>query len=282
MASFGFLGSPRARLAYRFQSDLASISHTLAPRSPRRMLHSSPGQIKLPSASPRSKLPQPARSGRLAGIHRRGCSHSTSAYATLGLSSKASAAQIRARYLELAKSMHPDTGGSTGSGFAEVSAAYDMLSDATRRAAYDRELATRGARIPEMLAVSISQASCGSVMAATATFLSIQEVADEQMDSCSQVANALLDLSAHSAPLQPARHAQVVAVWQWLVKHQRVDAKACNSWFAYSLKRGHYKPAIQAYKHARREGFHQSQLMQSTIRQITRWANSSSSDLDVS
>ena len=48
-----------------------------------------------------------------------------SAYDTLGVSRSASGAEIRAKYLGLAKATHPDAGGQEGDGFARISAAYD-------------------------------------------------------------------------------------------------------------------------------------------------------------
>ena len=62
-------------------------------------------------------------------------------YQVLGVPKNASAAEIKKAYRKLARQHHPDA--NTGSGpaeerFKEVSAAYDVLGDAEKRAAYDR------------------------------------------------------------------------------------------------------------------------------------------------
>jgi curved DNA-binding protein len=64
-------------------------------------------------------------------------------YATLGLDRRCTDAQIRAAYRLLAKQHHPDVNGGTCDASArtqELNAAYEILSDPTRRAEYDREL----------------------------------------------------------------------------------------------------------------------------------------------
>lgn len=57
-------------------------------------------------------------------------------YAVLGVSSKATAAEIRRAYLKLAKTAHPDAGGSSEA-FATIKFAYDVLSSPEARARYD-------------------------------------------------------------------------------------------------------------------------------------------------
>lgn len=69
-------------------------------------------------------------------------------YATLGLDRRCSAEQIRAAYRQLARRFHPDL--NPGSAEAhersqELNAAYEVLGDPVRRAAYDRELQQQGA-----------------------------------------------------------------------------------------------------------------------------------------
>ena len=67
-------------------------------------------------------------------------------YAALGLDSDCSAAQIRAAYRLLAKQHHPDLNPNSATAIRltqAINAAYEILSDAERRAAYDRELATK-------------------------------------------------------------------------------------------------------------------------------------------
>jgi DnaJ-class molecular chaperone len=72
-------------------------------------------------------------------------------YMILGVSPTASAAGIRAAYHDLARRLHPDVAGEQAThAFQEVSEAYDVLSDPTRRRDYNEELRReeRGAAIP--------------------------------------------------------------------------------------------------------------------------------------
>lgn len=64
-------------------------------------------------------------------------------YATLGLHRRCTLAQIRAAYRTLARQHHPDLNPGSPEAVArtqELNAAYEILSDADRRAAYDQEL----------------------------------------------------------------------------------------------------------------------------------------------
>ena len=65
-----------------------------------------------------------------------------SLYEILGVQSDADAVTLKRRYRELARELHPDkTGGDPKKErrFKEVAAAYAILSDPSRRSAYDRE-----------------------------------------------------------------------------------------------------------------------------------------------
>jgi DnaJ-class molecular chaperone len=72
-------------------------------------------------------------------------------YATLGLDQQCTEAQVQAAYRILAKRFHPDINPDSPDAIArtrEINAAYEVLSDASRRAEYDRErLATEAAGI---------------------------------------------------------------------------------------------------------------------------------------
>ncbi len=62
-------------------------------------------------------------------------------YQTLGISKNASAAEIKSAYRKLAKKYHPDINPGhkdIEQKFKEITAAYDLLSDAAKRARYDR------------------------------------------------------------------------------------------------------------------------------------------------
>ncbi|MDD5586624.1 MAG: DnaJ C-terminal domain-containing protein [Alphaproteobacteria bacterium] len=62
-------------------------------------------------------------------------------YQTLGVSKNASAAEIKSAYRKLAKKLHPDVNPGRKDieqKFKEVTAAYDLLSDTSKRARYDR------------------------------------------------------------------------------------------------------------------------------------------------
>lgn len=62
-------------------------------------------------------------------------------YELLGVPPTASADDIKQAYRQLARQTHPDaTGGKTDALFGLVTAAYQVLSDPARRAAYDRDL----------------------------------------------------------------------------------------------------------------------------------------------
>src|SRR5580692_1960879 len=62
-------------------------------------------------------------------------------YKTLGVSKSATADELKSAYRKLAKKLHPDVNPGKKDiehKFKEVTAAYDLLSDAEKRARYDR------------------------------------------------------------------------------------------------------------------------------------------------
>ena len=59
-------------------------------------------------------------------------------YKILGVSNTASGAEIKTAYRKLAKQHHPDLNAGNADKFKEINGAYDILSDETKRAKYDR------------------------------------------------------------------------------------------------------------------------------------------------
>jgi len=75
----------------------------------------------------------------------------TDHYATLGLDRRCTAAQVRKAWRLLAKRHHPDVNGGSEEAaerLKEINAAYEVLSDPARRAAYDRELSEMEGEAP--------------------------------------------------------------------------------------------------------------------------------------
>jgi DnaJ-class molecular chaperone len=74
-------------------------------------------------------------------------------YQVLGVAKTASAEEIKKKYRQLAKKLHPDLNpgnAEAAAKFKDISAAYDLLSDAQKRARYDRgEIDASGAERPE-------------------------------------------------------------------------------------------------------------------------------------
>ena len=58
-------------------------------------------------------------------------------YKTLGVSSTATDKELTRAYRKLAKQFHPDANPASEDKFKEISAAYDVLGDATKRKEYD-------------------------------------------------------------------------------------------------------------------------------------------------
>ena len=85
----------------------------------------------------------------------------TDPYATLGTSKTASADEIKKAYRKLAKQHHPDLNpgnAAAAAKFKEISAAYDLLSDAEKRARFDRgEIDASGQERAEWVRESVAK-----------------------------------------------------------------------------------------------------------------------------
>jgi hypothetical protein len=65
-------------------------------------------------------------------------------YEVLGVARDATPAEIKSAYRRIAKVVHPDASGESNGLFSMVTAAYEVLSDEGRRAAYDADLSLDG------------------------------------------------------------------------------------------------------------------------------------------
>jgi curved DNA-binding protein CbpA len=110
----------------------------------------------------------------------------TDPYATLGIPKDADAEQIKRAYREASRKHHPDHGGDPAE-FRAAKAAYDLLSDPEKRAAFDR-----GEPVEPGLGEWFRQffAGGGSANDATATLAAeLEKTRDAAEDAC-----ALVDL----------------------------------------------------------------------------------------
>lgn len=69
-------------------------------------------------------------------------------YATLGVSEDADLEVIKAAFRALAKKYHPDVASGSSARFREINEAHSVLSDPTKRIAYDQLIGTSEARKP--------------------------------------------------------------------------------------------------------------------------------------
>ena len=83
-------------------------------------------------------------------------------YAVLGVSSTAPSKEITKAYRKLARSHHPDAKGGNEERFKEVSAAYDVLGDESKRGEYD-EARRLGERVHDGRLASVLRAGQGGV-----------------------------------------------------------------------------------------------------------------------
>lgn len=202
-------------------------------------------------------------------------------YAVLGVARSASQREIRAKYLESAKTHHPDTAtadeepkpGAARTKFAEISAAYAQISDPQKRAETDYLLR---ARDPEVLAkevatVAIEMCRAGRYAQALAALIGAMESSSAAHPSLVSAASTALELCAQSG--EP-HHARCARVYSALHEWGEADATAVNAYFQVALRGGHMALAMRAARHAETHGFEQSLLMRSTLRQVRRYKQS--------
>ena len=77
-------------------------------------------------------------------------------YAILGVGRDATPDQIKAAYRRKAQELHPDHSGTDGKPFLGIQDAYEVLSNLTRRRAYDDRQAAGTGGVTEELPLSIS------------------------------------------------------------------------------------------------------------------------------
>src|SRR5215475_8892420 len=89
-----------------------------------------------------------------------------SLYDTLGIKKGASADEIKKAYRKLARQYHPDANPGDASAeerFKQVQTAYDVLSDADKRKAYDRFGSTNGRAAPGPGGVNVDFGDLGDL-----------------------------------------------------------------------------------------------------------------------
>jgi curved DNA-binding protein CbpA len=78
----------------------------------------------------------------------------SSHYAVLGLRDFSDAAAVKQRFRTLARSFHPDKGGSND-GFSQIQTAYEVLSNPDAKRAYDEVLKLKERRVPASFLVPL-------------------------------------------------------------------------------------------------------------------------------
>lgn len=198
-------------------------------------------------------------------------------YAVLGVARTASQSEIRARYLKLAKELHPDVADvptpatpaarTEGTSFSLISAAYNMVNEPQRRAETDAAM-----QRPEELAKEAADTSLALCHARHfAPALALLTGALEPgiaYPFLVEAASSALELCAQSG--QP-HHTQCERVYSLLRELGAVDGRANNAYFQLALRGGHMALAMRCAKYAAERGLKQSTLMQSTVRQVKRY-----------
>jgi curved DNA-binding protein CbpA len=88
-------------------------------------------------------------------------------YAVLGLSSHASATEIKTAYRKHASTTHPDRPGGNAEKFRAVQTAYEILSDPEKKQTYDQEILNSFVENPVILATQIWERFINQTMSAS-------------------------------------------------------------------------------------------------------------------
>ena len=202
-------------------------------------------------------------------------------YAVLGVSRTSDAKEIRSRFLELARSHHPDNPGvdpSTAAQFKTISAAYHTLSDPERRATADLLLRdnSEAAAVAEAAVLASKAGRTGEGLKLFADQVLTMVAGTSPKAKISKAASEILSLAAQRG--EP-HHRPAKCVWEALLAWDAIDARACNGYFSLMLRSGHMADAMRAIRHAEAHGLEQSAHMASTARQVRRYkARQSSGD----
>ena len=181
----------------------------------------------------------------------------------LGVSPRANPDEIKAAYRKQALKNHPDHGGDPET-FEQVSAAFRYLADPQERAMRESVVLQRRVVRESVLAL----AAAGAAGPALELFLATSHVADDDAAEVQCGQRLLVACTASAVPAQRRLHAHTSALWGFLLEKGGASADTCNAWFAFCLRHGHTSDAMAACQHSEAAGFTQSNLMQSTVRQV--------------
>ena len=181
----------------------------------------------------------------------------------LGVSPRANPDEIKAAYRKQALKNHPDHGGDPET-FEQVSAAFRYLADPQERAMRESVVLQRRVVRESVLAL----AAAGAAGPALELFLATSHVADDDAAEVQCGQRLLVACTASAVPAQRRLHAHTSALWGFLLEKGGASADTCNAWFAFCLRHGHTSDAMAACRHSEAAGFSQSNLMQSTVRQV--------------
>jgi curved DNA-binding protein CbpA len=241
----------------------------------------------VPALFARQAVPTPivsasfARQALLSRSRRFLASSKRNPYIVLGLDRTASQDTIRERYLQLARSHHPDIVKTAGTSFSQMSEAYQQLRTPEQRAdtdlALDEELRDPEEWSSRLAMDAVSHCKAGQMQEGLSLIVRVLG-APAAYPAVVRAASTVLELAAKRG--EP-HHRQTLRIWSALRDWDAVDAKACNAFFTLAMRSGHVAIALQAARYAEDNGLELSAYMASTLRQIRRYKKASRSDGDV-